>query len=893
MRAIFTQNDFYIELDAFDSDDDVKISNSFSENKYKALYDLGWIQRPTDSDCSYIFLWQIADVFFKTLSACSEIEFQREKLEMDLSAENYLYLSECVPFCVGSEFVDSDWLENIVRNLLKVFRSEISNYNGSVQKYFSEKTQSLHTPERIFFHLVENKAKTEQEQIDYPFAFIATYAVKNQDSTVTHRPLKFALTEYKDNREKLLALLACLNKAADVSKFIDEIVESGEIFHTLKLNPQETYSFLKAIPEIELSGILCRIPIWWKKKSASIRLNIKLGEKSQKFIGFQTVLSVKPEFILDGEVITVQEVEKLLEMTEGLALLKGKWVEVNKDKLAALLAEFQRIMQSEQKISLLDALHGNIFEKKGKDEKSINSEERKEANIDGDIIITNGEWLKTFLSNIRAAATNEDIEVPEKVNATLRPYQKAGYSWLAGMYRYGFGACLADDMGLGKTLQTLTFMESIRSGKGGSKKKILLIVPASLIGNWQAESRKFTPEITIKVLHGKTAAKLQAEAVGDLKFLNITTYGMAAKIPALQMINWDCIILDEAQAIKNPASKQTQIIKKIPAEKKIAMTGTPIENNLTNLWSIFDFANKGLLGSSTEFKKFQTELNENPEKNTKLRAMIAPFFLRRLKTDKRIISDLPEKIETTDYITLNKKQKALYTKAVDDFTKRLEKIGDEEDRDPVKRNGLMFEVLIRLKQICNHPDQYLGQEEFAPNGSGKFEMMQEICETIYEKRERVLVFTQFKEMIEPLEKFLEGIFHTRGLCIHGGTKAETRTEYVQKFNGDEYIPFMVLSLKAAGVGLNLVKANHVIHFDRWWNPAIEAQATDRAFRIGQKKNVFVHKFVCKDTIEEKINDMLNAKTLLAKSIIGGIGDTGENLLTKMSDHELIEALRMD
>ena len=892
MQAVFTQNDFYIELNAFDSDSDVEIKNKFDSNKFKALYDLGWTERPLDSDCSYIFLWQISDVFLKALSSSSEIEFLRENLEMDLSAENYLYLAECVPFSVGSEFVDSEWIENIVRKLLKVFKSEIAEYDGTVEKYFSEKTQSLHTPERIFFHLVENKAKTEQEQIDFPFAFIATYAVQNPDKTVTHKPLKFALSEYKENQDKLLALLACLNKAADVSKFIDEIVESGEIFHTLKLTPQETYSFLKAIPEIEATGILCRIPIWWKKKTASIRLNIKLGEKSQKFIGFQTVLSVKPEFVLDGEVITVEEVESLLEMSEGLALLKGKWVEVNKDKLAALLAEFQRILESDQKISLLDALHGNLFDKKDKDKKD-DSEERKEVNVDGDIIITNGDWLKTFLSNMRAAATNENIEVPENVNATLRPYQKAGYSWLAGMYKYGFGACLADDMGLGKTLQTLTFMESIRSGKGGSKKKILLIVPASLIGNWQAESKKFTPLITIKVLHGKPAAKLQAEAVSDLQFLNITTYGMATKIPALQMVNWDCIILDEAQAIKNPASKQTQIIKKIPAEKKIAMTGTPIENNLTNLWSIFDFANKGLLGSSSEFKKFQTELNENPEKNTKLRAMIAPFFLRRLKTDKRIISDLPEKIETTDYITLNKKQKALYTKAVDDFTKRLEKIGDEEDRDPVKRNGLMFEVLIRLKQICNHPDQYLGQEEFAPSGSGKFEMIQEICETIYEKRERVLVFTQFKEMIGPLEKFLEGIFHAKGLTIDGSTKATTRTEYVQKFNGDEYIPFMVLSLKAAGVGLNLVKANHVIHFDRWWNPAIEAQATDRAFRIGQKKNVFVHKFVCKDTIEEKINDMLISKTRLAKSIIGGIGDTGENLLTKMSDHELIEALRME
>lgn len=891
MQAVFTQSDFYIELNAFDDDVHVEIHKKFSENKYKALYDLGWSERPIEEDCSYIFLWQIADTFFKEISSCSQIEFQRDNLEFDLSSEKYLYLAECVPFSIGSEFVDSDWIENCTRKLLEIFRNEIRGYKGTVGNYFSEKSQSLHVPEKIFFHLVENKAKSEQEQIDYPFAFIATYAVQNADKTITHKPLKYALTEFKDDRDKLLSLLSCLNKAADVSKFIEGIVETGEIFHTLKLKSGETYDFLKAIPEIEGSGILCRIPIWWKKKSSSVRLNVKLGEKSQKFIGFQTILSIKPEFIFDGHEISVSEVEKLLEESEGLALLKGKWVEVDKDKLAALLAEFRRITESDRKISLLDALHGNVFDKK-----NDSKDGKKEINIDGDIIVTNGEWLKTFLSNIRSAANNETIDVPENVKATLRPYQKAGFSWLAGMYKYGFGSCLADDMGLGKTLQTLTFMESIRSGKNGSRKKILLVVPASLIGNWELEAKKFTPLISIKILHGKTAAKLQAEAVSDLKFLNITTYGMVTKIPALQMVNWDCIILDEAQAIKNPASKQTQTIKKIPADNKIAMTGTPIENNLTNLWSIFDFTNKGLLGSSAEFKSFAKELNESPEKYKKLRTMIAPFFLRRLKTDRRIISDLPEKIETTDYINLSKKQKTLYVKTVEDFEKRLEKIGVEENRDSrdsIERNGMMFEVLIRLKQICNHPDQYLGQEEFSLDASGKFAMVKDICETIYEKRERVLVFTQFREMIEPLEKLLEGIFHAKGLCIHGGTNAKKRTEYVEKFNGDEYIPFMVLSLKAAGVGLNLVKANHVIHFDRWWNPAIESQATDRAFRIGQKKNVFVHKFVCKDTVEEKINEMLEAKTLLAKSVIGGIGDTGENLLSKMSDRELIQALRIE
>ena len=325
------------------------------------------------------------------------------------------------------------------------------------------------------------------------------------------------------------------------------------------------------------------------------------------------------------------------------------------------------------------------------------------------------------------------------------------------------------------------------------------------------------------------------------------------------------------------------------SKNKIALTGTPIENDLTNLWSLYDFLNKGLLGSSSEFKKFCTSLSQNQGGYAKLKAMISPFMLRRLKTDKDIISDLPEKMEMTDYITLSKKQQVLYKKFVDDLAKKIEKL--KEDADPMKRRGLVLSSIMKLKQICNHPDQFTDGESYAEKESGKFEYLRELCQTIYEKRERVLVFTQFKEICPALDKFLEGVFGTGGFVLHGGTSVAKRNKMVEEFQSDEYIPYMVISVKAGGVGLNLTNANHVIHFDRWWNPAVENQATDRAFRIGQTKNVMVHKFVCTGTIEEKIDELIKSKIELAQNVIGA--DSGENWITEMTNEELLKMFRLE
>ncbi len=837
--------------------DDASYNGEFTAAPVTSLYNAGAGKKPLFDDCG-LFLYRVAAAFFDGLLKFDGIELSREKTLVPLDDDLISTLLSNAPFCIGSENLTTDWLKNLWGLLNGVFAREIASYDGTVAMYLAEKDSHLKVAEKIFFHIVENKSDE-----NYPFAFLATYSTKDKNEKIIHVPLKYALTEYKNNRDKILDLLACLNRAGDVCPLIGEFVEKGEMFHPLKLKSKEAWEILKSIPQIEETGIVCRIPDWWKKKKHHAGVNVQLGEKRKSLLGLDSIIGMQGFLEVDGLVLSKKDVNDLLKQTEGLALIKGKWIEVNHEKLQKLLSEMEKYSGD---ISLLEAIKF-----------SGQLEEENADNADGEISVSNGEWLKSIFDELR---TPPKIQLPEHLNATLRPYQNTGYSWLSAMSSFGFGACLADDMGLGKTLQILTLLESIYEKNPAAK--ILLIVPASLIGNWIKECEKFTPGLPVKVLHGA-----EAKDDFDFSFLNITTYGMTGRLESLKSIKWDKIILDEAQAIKNPLSKQTKNIKALSASGKIALTGTPVENDLSNLWSLFDFLDKGLLGSSAEFKKFTKTLSENPAGYAKLKKMISPFMLRRLKTDKAIISDLPEKNEITDYISFSKKQSVLYKKYVDELEKKLEKAKFES----IERKGLVLSSLMKLKQICNHPDQFLGMENYDENDSGKFEMLRQICQIIYEKRERVLIFTQFKEITGKLDDFLAEIFGTRGFVLHGGTTVKKRTQMVEEFQSEKYIPYMVLSVKAGGTGLNLTNANHVIHFDRWWNPAVENQATDRAFRIGQTKNVMVHKFVCKGTIEEKIDELIESKKQLAKNVIGET--SGESWISEMSNDELFNLLKLE
>ena len=841
----------------------------FSADREAALYDLGFVREDSWYTPSMRYLHRIADAFLRNTLLRADVELLREQAPPLLDEATIAELLLALPFCPGAEYVDRMWLKNIWEGLSASFRDGISTWDGTVEQYVASRTQNLRVPGRIFFHLVDNPQGMQEGR---PFAFVATYAANDQGE-VRHYPLRYALTQYKGDQRKVLGLLADLSRAADASEFVSGFMESGELFHPLAFTEDEAYAFLKAVPALEEAGVLCRVPTWWKRGSSSAKVNVRVGQERPEGLGAGALIALSPQFMVDGEELTELEMHELLARTEGLAMVKGRWVEVDHERLRALLAAFEEARG--KSLSVFEAIRAA-------------SEEPANDNL---VQVTRGEWLDSLLQRMRTPAIIDAYEMPATLEATLRPYQQTGFSWLSYLHELGFGACLADDMGLGKTVQLIAFLERLRAQAGERGVRALLVVPASLVGNWQHELARFAPQLDYQVLHGTSAPKLNErwaaiadeDLRGSLPTLSITTYAMAQRLEVVSRASWDVLVLDEAQAIKNPGVKQTRALKALASGMRVALTGTPVENDLSNLWSVFDFVNPGMLGTLKEFKAYVSELEEGTSGYAPLRQTISPFLLRRLKTDKSIITDLPEKTEINQYVELARKQVVLYRKVVGELEEAL---ASEELSDACRR-GLVLATIMKLKQICNHPDQYLGQVGFAGKDSAKFQMLAELCQTIYEKRERVLVFTQFREMCEPLATLLEGVFERPGCVIHGQVSAKRRTKLVERFQGEEYVPFMVLSLKAAGTGLNLTAANNVIHFDRWWNPAVENQATDRAFRIGQTRDVMVYKLVCQNTLEERIDEIISGKSELVGQVVG----TGETWLGNLDDEQLVKLLR--
>ena len=482
--------------------------------------------------------------------------------------------------------------------------------------------------------------------------------------------------------------------------------------------------------------------------------------------------------------------------------------------------------------------------------------------------------------------TNErEIQVPSGINAELRPYQKRGYSWLYRNMRIGFGSILADDMGLGKTLQTITLIQKLKEdGQLKLKEKgILIVVPTGLLSNWQSEITRFAPDLTSFIYHG--TAREMPKTMPDVL---LTSYGVLrsdTKIFAKKQ--WAVMVIDEAQNIKNPSTAQCKSVKSIPADTHIALSGTPVENRMSEFWSIMDFANNGYLGSLKSFgeeyaKPIQVFNDENCA--ARFRKVTAPFMMRRMKTDKSIINDLPDKIVLDEYSSLTPNQAALYHKTLEAAMAEIEGKDTSDNKSLFERQGLILQMILALKQICNHPTQYLKNGDLRPELSGKVEMLLDRIEAIVDAGEKVLIFTQFREMGDMIVKFAAQRLGTAPLFYHGGCSVKQRNEMVSMFQNSRENKVFVLSLKAAGTGLNLTAASHVIHFDLWWNPAVEAQATDRAYRIGQDKNVIVHRFITKDTFEEKINEMIQRKKHLAEMTVA----SGEHWIGKLSNKELYE-----
>jgi SNF2 family DNA or RNA helicase len=680
-------------------------------------------------------------------------------------------------------------------------------------------------------------------------------------------------------------LLAGLGAAARLFPALDGALREAAPTR-LTLDTAGALDFLRETgPLLSGAGFGVLLPDWARKARLGLKLTAKSSSSSSASartgqFGLQDLVDFRYELAVGDEVLSPAELAELARLKVPLVRIRGQWVELDDRHLKAALKFFEGGRSGT--MTAAEVLTAAIGAGAGMDELALTSVE-----ADG--------WLGDLLSG-EADERLDPMLTPDGFHGELRPYQQRGLSWLSFLGRLGVGAILADDMGLGKTVQLLSLLWADRAKTGSVRDDpdfdlpapSLLICPMSLTGNWQREAERFTPDLKVHVHHGAdrlTGAELATEvAAADLV---ITTYQTAARdLAALSQVRWARVVCDEAQAIKNHLSQQAKAVRSLPAASRIALTGTPVENQLSELWSIMEFANPGLLGSAKSFRDryaVPVERHGSAEAAKQLRRITEPFVLRRLKTDKSIISDLPEKQEMKVWCNLTQEQATLYQATVTDMMSRIEDASDD-----IGRRGLVLATMARLKQVCNHPAHLLGDGSRLAGRSGKLARLEEICEEIVAEGDRALCFTQYAEFGRMLQPYLAARTGCQVLFLHGGTSKKQRDAMVARFQAADEPLLFLLSLKAGGTGLNLTAANHVIHIDRWWNPAVEDQATDRAFRIGQRRDVQVRKFVCVGTLEERIDAMIEQKKALAEQIVG----TGESWLTELSTAALREVLAL-
>jgi len=862
-----------------------KAAGAFTSGQAAGLFSLAARRPEAPPPPSFAFWRDLACRYMTDLCHVPETQAHPiEAVDPPPAADMAAFLRNAPPM-QGAEYLSADVIQALWYDLDAWVRHEIESAGRGLTDFLKHRAPLWHQVGRVCFHLAENKRDTE-----WPFAFLATYAPRlSRGGRVQFQPLSQALQEYADARNKtaMVQLLSPVHRASEKSTLVKELVDSGDVFHPLAWTQREAYHFLKDVPVFEESGLLVRVPDWWRKRPRP-RVGVTIGERKQNRLGEDTLLDFNVELALGDHAISREEWEQLMEGEDGLVLLKGQWVEVDRERLAQALDHWKALEKGAgQGVSFIDGMRLLAGAPQDLDPGEARNGQDREWSF-----VNAGSWLEEMLAGLRDPDRLAVVRTGSTLKARLRPYQEKGLNWLWFLSNLGLGACLADDMGLGKTIQVLALLLKMRKNRKKQDRPSLVVVPASLLANWKVETTRFAPALEARFVHPSEAGKaeLSEMAARSSKALAgvdvvLTTYSMVLRQTWLLDVKWGLVVLDEAQAIKNPVARQTRAVKKLKSVARIVLTGTPVENRLTDLWSLFDFLCPGLLGTPTRFKAFVKSLEKRAQdRYAPLRNLVQPYILRRLKTDRTVIADLPEKTEVKAYCGLGKKQAALYKKSVHELAVLL------DGAQGMKRRGLVLSFLMRFKQICNHPSHFLGDGRYDPDHSGKFERLRVICEEVASRQEKVLVFTQFREMTDPLAGNLAEVFGREGLVLHGGTPVKKRRSLIDAFQQEQGPPFFVLSLKAGGTGLNLTAASHVIHFDRWWNPAVENQATDRAFRIGQKRNVLVHKFVCRGTIEEKIDALIEEKTGLVHDIV----ESGaEKMLTEMEDEELIKMVSLD
>ena len=620
----------------------------------------------------------------------------------------------------------------------------------------------------------------------------------------------------------------------------------------------------KILPTIKLFGIKILLPKALRKLMRP-KVSLKLESESDEsgvvggasLLNLDNMLSFSWQIALGGKMVSRKDFEKMVKQFSGIVKINDEYVFFDENEIKKLLEKLENPPELDSHNLLQVAL----------------TEEYEGAKI---------ELGKEAKKLMRTLLDSQETEVPKGLKATLRPYQLRGYEWMYKNARLGMGSVIADDMGLGKTIQVITTLLKLKEDGRLEKQKALVIVPTTLLTNWEKEIQKFAPDLKAHIYHG-TGRKIEPLKEADIL---LTTYGVArTEMEKLQKQKWILLVIDEAQNIKNPSTAQTKAIKKIKASVKIAMSGTPVENRLSEYWSIFDFTNKGYLGSLSNFKKNfakPIEIDRDQEQLDIFKKITEPFIMRRLKSDKTVINDLPEKIEKDQFCKLTPQQTAIYQNVLDTTMKAI------DAAEGIARKGIVLKLITALKQVCNHPKQFLKKGDADPALSGKSQLLFDLMKQILENGEKTLIFTQYQEMGKMLVEMLEKEFGLEIAFLHGGVSRKKRDEMVEDFQNNRTTRVLILSLKAGGTGLNLTAANNVIHYDLWWNPAVEAQATDRAYRIGQKKNVMVHRFITQATFEEKINKLLMTKKELAELTVS----TGEKWIGEYSNDELSELVAL-
>jgi non-specific serine/threonine protein kinase len=864
------------------------IAKHFERGDGHGVFRLGASQPETVLPAGLSFWRDLGRAFVVRLCATEELEALRERVAVEVPSDELEALVASAPPMRGGEYLTPAVLAGLCSRMAAAVRDDLSAWDGTVEAFLRQASPAWSVVGRVCFHLAENK-----NDPDAPFAFVATYTTRlSARAKAQHLPLAQALREYAGARNKsaLLALLEPVQRAARTSAVAKDLVDGGAVFETLGWTPAEAHRFLTDVPVIEAAGVLVRMPAAWRaKRPPRPEVQVTVGNAPGKGVGADAILDFSVDVMLDGEVLTEGELRAILDGTDGLALVRGRWVEVDRERLRQVLDRWSTFeaAHASSGLTIVEGLRllagAQIGESSGDAPATGVADWSK---------VVAGESLAKALAGLRSPEGLTDVDPGPLLHAELRPYQKVGLRWLWWLRSLGLGGCLADDMGLGKTIQVIALLALLKKkADGPSEPKLpsLLVVPASLIANWRAELARFAPSLSVLVAHpselpGTEMASLPSETFSDRDVV-ITTYGTLQRVAALTSRSWNVVVLDEAQAIKNSGAKQTRAAKMLRARFRLALTGTPVENRLGDLWSLFDFASPGLLGSAKAFGRFVRAAEKRPHGGYgPLRELVRPYILRRLKSDRRVITDLPDKTEVRACCGLTKKQVALYQQTVEELRLKL------ATSDGMKRRGAVLASLMRLKQICNHPSHWLGDGAYAPEESGKFGRLTELADEIAARQEKVLVFTQFRELTRPLAEFLAGVFGRPGLVLSGETEVKRRMGLVEQFQREDGPPFFVLSLRAGGTGLNLTAARHVIHFDRWWNPAVESQATDRAYRIGQKNGVVVHKFVCRGTVEEKIDALIESKQDMARQILEG---TDEVKLTELDDEELLRLVAID